>query len=66
MPIYFLGHFVNLDLKSVNIVSNGMKYCMEVRLEIIKLIKHIPKREASLDGLKSGETVESVSHEDLE
>ena len=35
-------------------------------LEIIKLIKYVPKQDASLEGLKLGETVESVSHEDLE
>ena len=53
-------------MNSVNTISKGMKDFMEVCLEIIKLIKHSPKREASLEGLKLGETVESASHEDLE
>ena len=61
-----LGHYLNLSVNSVNTVSKCMKDFMEECLEMIKLIKHSPKQEASLEGLKLGETVESVSHEDLE
>ena len=39
---------------------------MEMCLEIIKSMKHSPKREASLEGLQLGETAETESHEDLE
>ena len=43
-----------------------MKDFIDFCLGTIKLIKHSPMREASLEGFRLGGTVESVSHEDLE
>ena len=53
-------------MSSVNNVSRGMKDCMDVCLEIIKLIKFSPKREAKLEELKLKDLVETESHEELE
>ena len=44
-----LGHCVNLAVKSVNLVSRGMKDCIDVCFEILKLIKYSPKREIALE-----------------
>ena len=52
LPVNFLGHCLDLAVKSVNAVSKGMKDYMEAYLEIINLTKHSPKQEASFEGLK--------------
>ena len=66
LETHCLGHCLNLSVSSVNKVSRGMKDCMDVCLEIIKLIKFSPKREAKLEELKLKDLVETESHEELE
>ena len=66
LEMHCLGHCLNLSVSSVNNVSRGMKDCMDVCLEIIKLIKFSPKREAKLEELKLKDLVETESHEELE
>ena len=60
--LHCLGHCINLAIKSVNLVSRGMKDCIDVCFEILKLIKHSPKRETALEQLKIENCVKSAEN----
>ena len=44
LPIYCLGHCASLFVKSIENFCRGMTDCMDVCLEIVKLITFSPKR----------------------
>ena len=48
---HYLDCNLDLSVQSVNAVSKLMHDCIDMYLEIFKLIKFIPKRETSLDKL---------------
>ena len=53
IEVHCLGHCLNLEVKRVSNVSRDMRNCIDASLEMIKLIKHSPKREKKL-----GKTIE--------
>ena len=61
-----LGHSTSLSVRSIDDVTRGMRDCMDVCMEIVKLIKFSPKRENMLENLKMRDMIMAESHEDLE
>ena len=53
-------------MRSVDDVARGMRDCMDVCMEIVKLIKFSPKRENMLEDVKMREMLMAESHEDLD
>ena len=53
-------------MKAIDNVCRGMRDCMDVCLEIAKLMKFSPKRETMLEKIKMKDETMAESHEDLE
>ena len=59
LHLHSLRHCINLATKSANLVSSRMKDCIDVCLELLKLIKYSLKRKTVLENLKLENYVES-------
>ena len=60
-----LGHSTSLSVRSIDDVTRGMRDCMDVCMESVKIMKFSPKRENMLEDVKMREMTMAESHEDL-
>ena len=62
---YSLGHSTSLSMQLIDDVTRGMRDCIDVCMEITKLIKFSPKRENMLKDMKMCEMIMAKSNKDL-